>query len=372
MTPKTSRSPRRGRPQGPADPSVSDRSPNSHQESAEEAGLRYVTDQMPGIRRVRTGDGFEFIGANGHRITNPERLRRLKALAIPPAWTDVWICPYRRGHLQVTARDARGRKQYRYHPKYRAVRDETKFDRMLEFSKLLPRIRKRVETDMRRRGLPREKVLATVVRLLEKTLIRVGNPEYARENQTYGLTTMRREHVEVTGSRVRFAFRGKSGVVHEVLLTDSRLAKVVQRCQTLPGEELFQYVDDQGRHQSVDSGDINAYLRSVTGRDITAKDFRTWAGTMLAAEALREFGTTRKKTAARSNVIKAIDQVAERLGNTRAVCRSYYIHPGIIDGYLKGRVVPAPPSRKPSRRARPTLELRKEEIEVLKFLELDS
>lgn len=345
---------------------------NAHEAAAVEAGLRYVTDQMPGIRRVRTEDGFDYVGANGHRISNPDKLRYLKSLAIPPAWTDVWICPFRTGHLQVTARDARGRKQYRYHPKYRAVRDETKFDRMLEFSRVLPKIRRRVEKDLRLRGLPREKVLATVVRLLEKTLIRVGNPEYARENQTYGLTTLRREHVVVTGSRVRFEFRGKSGVVHEVKFSDARLARVVQRCQTLPGEELFQYLDDEGRYQTVDSGDINDYLRAIAGRDVTAKDFRTWAGTMLAAAALRDMGTTRKKTVARSNVVKAIDQVAERLGNTRAVCRSYYIHPGIIDAYLKGRVVESPSARKRSRRARPTLELRRDEEQVLKFLDIDA
>jgi DNA topoisomerase-1 len=342
----------------------------STEAAAEEAGLRHVTEATRGITRVRAEDGFDYVGANGHRVTNEDRLRRIRKLVIPPAWIDVWICPSASGHIQVTGRDAKGRKQYRYHPKFRSVRDDTKFDRMLAFSKVLPKIRKAVERDMNRRKLSREKVLATVVRLLEKTLIRVGNQEYAKENRTYGLTTLRREHVEVSGSSLRFEFRGKSGVAHQVAITDRRLARVVQRCQTLPGEELFQYVDDNGDRQTIDSGDINEYLRNVSGADFSAKDFRTWAGTMLAAAALRDIGPVRKKTAAKSNVVAAVDRVAEKLGNTRSVCRSYYIHPRIIDQYLKGRTVAKPVTQKKTRR-RPTLELRREETAVLDFLELD-
>lgn len=333
-------------------------------------GLRYISDATPGIRRVAEDGGFVYYGANGHRITNPDRLRRFKALVIPPAWTDVWICPYATGHLQVTARDARGRKQYRYHPRYRAYRDATKFDRMAQFSRVLPVIRTRVEKDIQRRHLTRDKVLATVVRLLEKTLIRVGNPEYAKENRTYGLTTLRREHVAVDGEELRFEFRGKSGVVHRVAITDRRLARIVQRCQTLPGEELFQYLDDRGARQTIDSGDINEYLRSIAGEQVTAKDFRTWAGTMLAAEALRDLGPAPNRRQARANIVKAVDRVAERLGNTRAVCRKYYVHPVIFERYLKGEVVPGVPTGPDRRRRRPSLALRREERAVLEFLGL--
>ena len=346
-------------------------STDEHVEAATAAGLRYVTDSMPGIRRRKTENVFEFYGANGHRVTNEAKLKRIKSLVIPPAWTDVWICPYATGHLQVTARDAKGRKQYRYHPRFRAVRDETKFDRMLEFSHLLPVIRQRVEQDLGLRGLPRAKVLATVVRLLEKTLIRVGNQEYAKENQTFGLTTLRAKHVEINGHSLRFRFRGKSSKVHSVTITDRRLAHIVQRCQTLPGEELFQYEDDEGNFQAVDSGDINEYLREVAGREVTAKDFRTWAGTMLAAAALRDIGPATSQRQAKSNVVQAIDQVAGRLGNTRTVCRKYYVHPTVIKSYFKGRVLP--PVEKPKKskkKRRPTRELRREELAVLDFLHL--
>jgi DNA topoisomerase I len=339
-------------------------------ESALQAGLTHVADSMPGISRRVTDNGFEYFGANGHRVTNPDKLKRIRALAVPPAWTDVWICPFATGHLQVTARDARGRKQYRYHPKYRAVRDDTKFDRMFEFSRQLPRIRRAVERDMLKRKLPREKVLATVVRLLEKTLIRVGNAEYAKENQSFGLTTLRADHVTVKGAEMRFSFRGKSGVVRQVSISDRRIARIVQRCQVLPGEELFQYVDDQGEPQVIGSGDINAYLRKITGRDITAKDFRTWAGTMLAAVALADEGPVRNKRNAKANILKAVDKVAERLGNTRVVCQKYYVHPRVFHAYMKGKVVDrvnAPAKR----RKRPTLELRRQEIAVLDFLDID-
>jgi len=298
-------------------------------------------------------------------------LARIRSLVIPPAWSDVWICPKANGHIQATGRDSRGRKQYRYHSRYRKVRDETKFDRMLAFSELLPTIRKRVERDMLRPGLPREKVLATVVRLLEKTLIRVGSDVYAKENRSFGLTTFKNHHVAVTGSQLRFEFLGKSGVAHKVAITSKSIARIVQQCQTLPGQELFQYLDDNGRRQDVDSGDINEYLKRITGKDISAKDFRTWAGTMYAATTLRDMGPATTKREAKRNIIRAIDRVAQRLGNTRAVCRKYYVHPDVIDGYLRGKVVgesPPPPTTK--RGGRPATALRRDEIRVLEFLQL--
>jgi DNA topoisomerase-1 len=313
---------------------------DEHVEAAQAAGLRYVTDATPGIRRRRRGRGFAYTRADGAPLRDATDLERIRKLVIPPKWTDVWICPSSTGHLQVTARDARGRKQYRYHARYRAIRDDTKFGRMLEFSEVLPCIRHRVEQDISTPTLSRHKVLATVVWLLEKTLIRVGSDEYARDNGSFGLTTLRRRHVEVSGSKLRFEFRGKSGVPHSVAITDRRIARIVQHCQELPGQELFQYLDDEGRRQSVDAGDINQYLREIAGRQVTAKDFRTWAGTMLAASALREIGLFETEKEASANVVKAIDQVAKRLGNTRAVCRKYYVHPTIIEAYLDGFVLP--------------------------------
>lgn len=343
-----------------------------HVDSAEAAGLRYVSDTMPGIRRKGTGKGFTYVDVGGTPIQNGTELARIKALVIPPAWTDVWICPYLDGHIQATARDAAGRKQYRYHPRYRAIRDETKFDRMFEFSEVLPRIRDQVEKDLTLPGHPRTKILATVVRLLEKTLIRVGNLEYARENRSFGLTTLRRRHVDVKGDTLRFEFRGKSGVVHKVRVSDRRLARIVQHCQTLPGEELFKYVDDEGKRQAVDSGDINAYLREIAGREVTAKDFRTWAGTMYAAAALRQLGPQPAEREAKRNVVRAIDQVAERLGNTRAVCRKYYVHPVVIDAYIRGVVPPLPAPPKDPKRERPSAAIRREEAAVLQFIERES
>jgi DNA topoisomerase-1 len=307
--------------------------------AARAAGLRYVTDAGPGIRRKRAGRGFSYRGLDGEPIRDPGELRRIKALAIPPAYTDVWICPDPRGHLQATGRDARGRKQYRYHPRWRAMRDETKYDRMLAFGEALPLIRARTDRDLARPGLPREKVLATVVRLLEATLIRVGNEEYARENRSFGLTTLRDRHVAVTGPAVSFAFRGKSGVTHEVGLRDRRLAKIVARCRDLPGYQLFQYLDDEGRRQTVDSGDVNDYLREITGQDFTAKDFRTWAGTVLCTLALQEFETFDSDAQAKRNVVQAIGRVAERLGNTPTVCRKSYVHPAVLDAYLDGSML---------------------------------
>jgi DNA topoisomerase I len=343
-----------------------------HVEAAALAGLHYVSDSQPGIRRVRSGAGFRYLDPAGEPVRDRAALTRFRGLVIPPAWTEVWICPDPEGHIQVTARDAAGRKQYRYHPRYRAVRDETKFDRMFEFSELLPRIRDQVEKDLQLPGHPRAKVLATVVRLLEKTLIRVGNMEYARENRSFGLTTLRRRHVDVTGDTMRFEFRGKSGVPHEVAVSDRRLARIVQHCQTLPGEELFKYIDDDGKRQTVDSGDINAYLREIAGDEVTAKDFRTWAGTMYVAAALRELGPADGDKDAKRNVVRAIDQVAERLGNTRAVCRKYYVHPVVIDAYLRGVVAPPAPPPPDAKRERRSAAIRREEATVLEFIQRES
>ena len=276
---------------------------------------------------------------DGSRVRDAKTLARIRALALPPAWTDVWICPADDGHLQATGRDAKGRKQYRYHPKWREVRDETKFWRMLAFSKALPVIRRRTNRDLGRSGLPKEKVLAAVVQLLEKTLIRVGNEEYARENGSFGLTTLRDKHAEISGAKVRFEFRGKSGVRHSVEITDRRLARVVKECRDIPGYELFQYIDDAGERCTIDSSDVNAYVREIAGEEFTAKDFRTWAGTVLAALALREFERVDSEAQAKSNVIRAIERVAARLGNTPAVCRKCYVHPEIIDAYLDGSTI---------------------------------
>ena len=304
--------------------------------SAEEAGLRYVNDDGPGIRRRRRGKSFSYIGPDGQPLTDDRRLAWIRALAIPPAWTDVWISPIMRGHLQATGRDARGRKQYRYHPRWREVRDSAKYDRLLDFARALPRIRRRTDRDLRRRGLPREKVLATVVRLLESTLIRIGNEEYLRDNRSVGLSTMRDRHVDVVGSKLRFEFRGKSGKRHSVGVTDRRLARVVKRCQELPGQELFQYIDADGERQQIDSADVNDYLRDITGDEFTAKDFRTWAGTVAASLALQEVELLDPAASAKHHVTEAIRRVAERLGNTPAVCRKCYVHPGVIDAYLDG------------------------------------
>jgi DNA topoisomerase I len=310
-------------------------------ESAESAGLRYVSDTQPGIRRKKSGKGFAYVGTDGKTIRDPKELARLRSLAIPPAYTDVWICPSPHGHIQATGRDARGRKQYRYHAKWREVRDETKFERMLAFSEVLPKIRKRIERDLNRNGLSREKVLATVVRLLECTQIRVGNDEYAKANRSYGLTTLRDRHVEISGSSLRFEFRGKSGKTHTVSLNDRRLARIVQRCQALPGEDLFQYIDADEVRRTIGSGDVNEYIREISGQEFTAKDFRTWAGTLLAVAALSEVGAFTTQRQAKSNVLRAIDRVAEQLNNTRAVCRKYYVHPAVFETYLAGTMVDA-------------------------------
>jgi DNA topoisomerase-1 len=338
-------------------------------DSAKAAGLRYVTDSLPGIRRRRVGRGFSYVDPDGRVIREREHIRRFRSLVIPPAWSEVWICPSPDGHLQVTARDARGRKQYRYHPRFRAHRDNAKFERMVTLSDVLWKVRKRVERDIALPGLQRRKVMATIVWLLERTLIRVGSHELARENDSFGLTTLRRRHVSIDGATLRFEFRGKSGVAHAVAVTDRRIARIVQRCRELPGRELFQYVDARGRRQMVYADDVNGYLREITGRDVTAKDFRTWAGTMLAAEALREMGPAPTKREAEHNVLGAIDRTAERLGNTRAVCRKYYIHPVLIAAYLEGAVLPPLPKPVWQERQPPGPALRRHESEVLAFLQ---
>jgi DNA topoisomerase-1 len=325
-----------GKPAAPAPEIISD-----PVESAQAAGLRYVSDTQPGIRRKKAGKGFGYVGTDGKPIKDEKELARIRSLAIPPAYTDVWICPSPNGHIQATGRDARGRKQYRYHAKWREVRDETKFGRMLAFSEVLPKIRARIDKDLALSGLPREKVLATVVRLLECTCIRVGNDEYAKANRSYGLTTLQDKHVEISGSTLRFEFKGKSGKMHKVNLSDRRLAKIVHRCQALPGEDLFQYLDDDGVRQTIGSGDVNDYIKEISGQEFTAKDFRTWAGTLLAVEALTEIGAWSSQRHAKSNVLKAIDRVAEQLNNTRAVCRKYYVHPAVFEHYLAGSMTEA-------------------------------
>jgi DNA topoisomerase-1 len=308
-------------------------------ESARAARLRYVTDQTPGIRRRKSGKGFVYLTPDGKIIRDTDEIRRFRSLAIPPAWRDVWICPLAHGHLQATGRDAKGRKQHRYHPRWRDARDETKYDRMLEFGKLLPAIRRKVAQDLRLPGLPREKVLATVVRLLETSMIRVGNQEYTRQNNSFGLATLRSRHVNVSGSSIRFEFRGKSGVQHAVDLDDRRLAKIIKQCRDLPGYELFQYIGDDGEHHAIDSADVNDYLRQVAGEEFSSKDFRTWAGTVLAARALGEFHNGDKKARLKKNILQAIEAVAKRLGNTKAVCRKCYIHPAVIDAYTDGSLL---------------------------------
>jgi DNA topoisomerase I len=302
-------------------------------ESAQEAGLRYVTLGERCIRRVRSGKGFRYFAPDGGPLRDTKALERIRKLVIPPAWQNVWICPSPNGHIQAIGWDGRGRKQYRYHEQYRAVRDEAKFSRMIAFGTVLAVIRKRVEGDLRRRGLPREKVLATVVRLLETTRIRVGNDEYAKENESFGLTTMRNRHVRIEGSTLMFRFRGKSGQEHTIALTDRKLAHVVADCQDLPGYELFEYIDESGEVRRVDSADVNAYIREIAGADFTAKDFRTWGGTVMAAQELNAAGPAASDTAAKKAIVAAIKTVARHLGNRPATCRKYYIHPAIIDAY---------------------------------------
>src|SRR5438105_13410798 len=308
--------------------------------SAQAAGLHYVSDLGPGLRRKRIGKGFAYLTSGGSPIRDPDTLRRIKRLAIPPAWTDVWISGDPQGHLQATGRDARGRKQYRYHARWREVRDAVKYDRMLAFAEALPRIRAQTDRDLELPGMPRRKVLATVVRLLEETRIRVGNDEYRKENGSFGLTTLRNRHVNAHGSSIRFNFRGKGGKSHLVKVTDRRLVRIVKRCQDLPGQELFQYVDEDGQPKAIESDDVNQYLREIAGDDFTAKDFRTWSGTILAARFFRECQPHEETAESRKAVVRTIAQVAEQLGNTSAVCKKCYIHPAVIAAYLAGSLKP--------------------------------
>lgn len=293
-----------------------------------------MSDDELGFARRRHGKSFTYLRPNGGALREASTLARISALAIPPAWKDVWICRTANGHLQATGRDARGRKQYRYHARWREAQDQNKYERIIAFAQTLPKIRRAVARDLRKHGLPREKVLAAVVKLLETTLIRVGNDEYARDNRSFGLTTMHDEHVKVRGGTIRFDFRGKHGVEHEIDLSDRRLAAIVRACRSLPGQELFQYVDESAEVCDIGSGDVNDYLRKISGRDFTAKDFRTWAGTALAAQALQEFEDFDSKAAAKRNLTKAIERVAERLGNTQSICRKSYVHPAVIDAYM--------------------------------------
>lgn len=308
-------------------------------DTAEFAGLRHVSDVRPGIQRRRAGKGFTYTGVDGSKLTDPDTLKRVKALAIPPAWSDVWICPFADGHIQATGRDAKGRKQYRYHARFREVRDSTKYEHVIAFAGSLPSLRNQVQKHMALRGLPRERVLATVVHLLETTLIRVGNEDYAKQNNSYGLTTLKNRHVAVDGNEIRFRFSGKSGKQWSLRVRDRRVAKIIRACQELPGQELLQYVDEEGHCKDVTSSDVNDYLKEITGKDITAKDFRTWAGTVLAAMALGELESFDSAAQAKRNLRAAIEKVAARLGNTSTVCRKCYIHPEVLNCYMDGNLV---------------------------------
>src|SRR6266516_4518251 len=340
-------------------------------EAAEDAGLRYVSDDQPGSSRQRNGEEFEYLDQKGKPIRDEQRLLRIKRLAIPPAWSDVWICPSPNGHIQATGRDARRRKQYRYHERWREIRDENKYDRLVNFGKALPKIRRRLKKDLALSSLPREKVLATIVQLLERSLIRVGNEEYARENKSFGLTTMQDRHVDVKGSKLRFRFRGKSGRQHEVDVTDRRIARVVSRLQDLPGQSLFQCVDDEGKVRDITSQDVNEYLRKITGEDFTAKDFRTWAGTVLAAIALSTAGAFETKKQAKANVKNAIGAVAKILGNTPAVCRECYIHPSVVEAYFNGNFINSFKA-KTEEEVEKEIDLASAQVAVLKLLQNDA
>jgi DNA topoisomerase-1 len=300
--------------------------------------LRYASDRLPGICRLRAGRGWRYLDADGTPITDGDQLARIRAIVIPPAWRDVWINPHPRGHIQATGRDERGRKQYRYHPAWRAARDETKFSHLVAFGQALPALRQRVACDLARPGLPRDKVVATIVRLLDESLLRIGNDEYERENGSYGLTTLHDKHVDVSGSHLRFAFRGKSGKLNEVDVRDRRVSSIIRRLQELPGQHLFQYIDETGSAQSVNSEEVNAYLQEVSGQAFTAKEFRTWGGTVLAAHLLCVTPPTETETERKAAIVTALDAVAARLGNTRAVCRASYIHPAILRAYEAGAV----------------------------------
>jgi len=338
-------------------------------DAAEEAGLRYVSDDRPGYTRKVNGEGFHWFDVDGQQIRDEQRLLRLKRLAIPPAWTDVWICPAPNGHVQATGRDARRRKQYLYHERWREVRDENKYDRIINFAKALPKIRRRVAKDLKLPDLPREKVLATVVQLLERTFIRIGNDEYARENKSFGLTTMKDRHVDVKGSKLRFRFRGKSGREHEVDVTDRHIARIISKLQDLPGQDLFQYLDEEDKVRDINSQDVNQYLREITGEDFSAKDFRTWAGTVLTAIALNAQEKFETKKQAKSNIKTAISAVAKILGNTPAICRKCYVHPAVFENYLDQKAIDGLEQVAEDALENDDVDLRANETAVLKFLE---
>jgi DNA topoisomerase-1 len=333
------------------------------------AGLRYVKDDVPGITRKATRNGFRYADSNGKPLRDEATLARIKSLAVPPAWAEVWICPWENGHIQATGRDAKKRKQYRYHPRWRSVRDEVKYDRMINFGKALPAIRKQVDAALALPGLPREKVLATIVYLLQITMMRVGNEEYARTNKSFGLTTLRSRHVRIDGSDVEFRFRGKSGVYHQVKVHDRRLAHIIQRTRDLPGQELFQYLDDDGVQHAIGSADVNDYLRTLTGEDYTAKDFRTWSGTVLAAMALQEFEKFDSQAQARKNILRAIETVAKQLGNTPSICRKCYVHPAVLESYLDGAMLDAMQRHAQKKLVKEIHALSPEEAAVLAFLQ---
>jgi DNA topoisomerase-1 len=337
-------------------------------DAAESVGLRYVSDERPGIRRKKVGKGFSYVRPDGSKLTGPDALKRIKALAIPPAWTDVWICPFPDGHIQATGRDAKGRKQYRYHPLFREVRESTKYERVVAFADALPSIRDTVREHMALRGLPREKVLATVVHLLETTLIRVGNDDYARQNNSYGLTTLKNRHASVDGNEVRFRFTGKGGKQWSLRVRDRRIAKIIKACQELPGQELLQYIDEQGSCQDVTSTDVNEYLKAITGKDITAKDFRTWAGTVLAAMTLSELQSFDSAAQAKRNLRSAIEKVSARLGNTPTICRKCYIHPEVLNSYMDGNLVLEIKSQVESELRSAVEDMKPEEAAVLALL----
>jgi DNA topoisomerase-1 len=321
------------------DPTKLAAAPLDPEAAAKAAGLHYVDDSVPGFTRKKVGTGFGYRDPNGKIIRDPDVIKRIRSIGIPPAYTDVWICPDPRGHIQATGRDAKGRKQYRYHPRWSEIRDSTKYAHMLEFANALPKIRARIDADMKRPGLTREKVLATVVNLLETTLIRVGNEDYVKENKSYGLTTLRNRHVDVDGKELRFEFKGKSGKLWKLKVENRRVAKVVKACQELPGQQLFQYIDEDKERQAVTSSDVNDYLREISGLDITAKDFRTWAGTVLAAMALSEFEAVDSQALAKKNIKAAIERVSSRLGNTPTICRKCYVHPEVFNSYLDGNLI---------------------------------
>ena len=339
-------------------------------EAAKLAKLRHVSDQMPGITRHKARHGFDYQYPDGAFVRDLDTLNRIRSLVIPPAWATVWICPYPNGHVQAVGRDKRGRKQYRYHPRWREVRDESKYGKMLIFGRVLPVIRERVEADLRRRGLPRERVLAAVVRLMEMTLFRVGNTEYARTNKSYGLTTLRDKHVGIDGSHVHLSFQGKHGLRHETDINDRRLARIIKGCRDLPGYELFQYLDEDGNRHTIDSADVNDYLRQISGEEITAKDFRTWAATNLAALALQEFELFDNEAKKKRAVVRAVEKVAKHLGNTPAICRRCYIHPAIFDGYLDGTLLTTLKEQARNYLAENVIGMSAEEAAVVAFLSL--